>query len=159
LTGECHNFLGQPFPLRVIEHSGAGQLILRDDTCLEIRVRPKSTTAQRQAIMQRWYRRQLETLIPPLLARWQPVLGVRVAECRIKRMRTKWGTCNIPARRIWLNLELAKRPAACLEYVVVHELVHLLERYHNRRFQSLMDKFLPQWRLRKYELNSLPITD
>jgi len=96
-------------------------------------------------------------LIPPLLAQWQPILEVEVADWGIKRMKTKWGTCSVDARRIWLNLELAKKPVGCLEYIVVHELMHLLERQHNDRFIELMDTHLPQWRLLRDELNCAPL--
>ena len=81
-----------------------------------------------------------------------------VAEWGIKKMRTRWGTCNVDARRIWLNLELAKKPASCLEYILVHEMVHLLERHHNDRFRQLMDRLMPQWRLLRHELNRAPLS-
>ena len=89
--------------------------------------------------------------------KWEPRVGARVAEVRIKRMKTRWGTCNGGARRIWLNLELAKKPASCLEYIVVHEMVHLIERSHNDRFQDLMGRLMPQWRVRRDELNRAPL--
>jgi predicted metal-dependent hydrolase len=91
-----------------------------------------------------------------LITAWEPVMGVSVAEWGVKRMRTRWGSCNPRARRIWLSLELARRPIACLEYVVVHEMVHLLERGHNRRFYAFMDQFLPDWRSARAELRSSP---
>jgi hypothetical protein len=88
------------------------------------------------------------------MEKWQLILGVEVLEWRIKRMRTRWGSCNIQAQRVWLNLELAKKSEQCLEYVIVHEMMHLLERYHNERFKGLMDKYLPKWRLYREELNA-----
>ena len=120
-------------------------------------MRPETSAEQREQVLQRWYREQLKALIPPLLEKWQSVLGVQVADWGIKKMKTKWGACNIDARRIWLNLELAKKPVQCLEYIIVHELVHLLERHHNDRFQKLMDQFMPQWRLHREELNRGPL--
>jgi predicted metal-dependent hydrolase len=105
----------------------------------------------------RWYRRELKKLIPPLLKKWQAALGVQIAEWGIRRMKTRWGSCNAKARRIWLNLELAKKPAPCLEYLVVHELAHLIERRHNDRFVAILDRHLPQWRLHREELNSAPL--
>lgn len=105
----------------------------------------------------RWYRAQLKALIPPLLDKWQPVLGVQVAEWGVKKMKTKWGSCNSNDRRIWLNLELAKKPVQCLEYIIVHEIVHLMERHHNDRFRTLMDQFMPKWRLRRDALNRTPL--
>ena len=107
--------------------------------------------------MQRWYRQHLRTQIPLLLEKWEPKLGVAVNEVRIKKMKTLWGSCNIEAKRIWLNLELAKKPKPCQVYVLVHEMVHLLERHHNDRFRELMDKFLPQWRTYRDELNRAPL--
>jgi hypothetical protein len=98
------------------------------------------------------HRAELKARIPALLAQWEPVVGVRVTAWGVRQMRTKWGTCNIKARRIWLNLELARKPGHCLEYIVVHELVHLLERNHNARFRALMDRFLPDWRDRRAAL-------
>jgi hypothetical protein len=104
-----------------------------------------------------WYRQQLKALIPPFIGQWEAAMGVKVADWGVKQMKTKWGACNIEARRIWLNLELAKKPVQCLEYIVVHEMVHLLERHHNDRFTKLMDSFMPQWWLHRAELNRAPL--
>lgn len=104
-----------------------------------------------------WYRRQLQQLIPPLVDKWEPVIGVTVAQWRVRQMKARWGTCNPAARRIWLNLELVKKPPGCLEYVVVHEMVHLLERRHNAQFKAHMDRFLPQWPRLRDELNQAPL--
>jgi predicted metal-dependent hydrolase len=114
---------------------------------MDLHVRPGTSAEQRERVLQRWYRRQLKELIPPLVEKWRSALGVQVTDWGIRKMKTKWGTCNVEARRIWLNLELAKKPVQCLEYIVVHELVHLIERHHNDHFISIMDKHLPQWRL------------
>jgi predicted metal-dependent hydrolase len=116
-------------------------------------VRSNATVLQRTAIMNEWYREYMQREIPMLIAKWQPVMGVKVSSWNIKKMKSRWGSCNIQARRIWLNLELAKYSIKCLEYVVVHEMAHLLERYHNARFKQLMDRFLPEWRVLKAELN------
>lgn len=99
----------------------------------------------------------LRDQIPGLRAKWEPAIGVEVAACGIKRMKTKWGTCNSEAKRIWINLELAKKPLVCLEYILVHEMVHLLERHHNDRFRAYMDEFLPQWQMYREELNRAPL--
>jgi predicted metal-dependent hydrolase len=96
-------------------------------------------------------------MIPRLLDKWQTKVGVQVTAWGVKKMKTKWGSCNVDSRRVWLNLELAKKPARCLEYIVVHELVHLLERHHNERFTALMDGLLPAWRVRRRELNASPL--
>jgi hypothetical protein len=157
VSGESHYFLGWRYRLRVIEHHGAGKVVLRNRAAIELYVRPQTDGQQRKQVLQQWYRGQLKTLIPPLLKKWQPIMGVQVADWGIKRMKTKWGSCSKSARRIWLNLELAKRSVQCLEYIVVHEMVHLLERHHNDRFRALVDQFIPQWRLRREELNGTPL--
>ena len=118
---------------------------------------PETLRERREIILQEWYRDLLRARIPELIAKWESVINVDVGECRIKKMKTRWGTCNITARRIWLNLELVKKPPVCLEYVFVHEMVHLLERRHNERFRAYMDQFLPQWRLYRDELNHFPL--
>ena len=92
-----------------------------------------------------------------LLAKWEPKIGVPVTDVRIKKMKTRWGSCNAEAGRIWMNLELAKKPASCLAYILVHEMVHVLERDHNDRFRELMDRAIPQWRLHRDELNRAPL--
>ncbi|MDD2776227.1 MAG: SprT family zinc-dependent metalloprotease [Gallionella sp.] len=152
VTGEVHPFQGRHYRLNVIEQVGTPRVLQHEDH-LEMRVRPHSDRAQRAAVLAAWYRAQLQAQIPALIAHWQPIMGVQVAEWRIKQMKTKWGTCNTRVHRIWLNLELAKYPLACLEYVVVHEMTHLLEPSHNARFKALMDQFMPQWREYKKELN------
>jgi predicted metal-dependent hydrolase len=124
---------------------------------LELQISAKASAQEREQVLQRWYRQQLRILIPPLLVKWEAALEVKVAECRVKKMKTKWGSCNPEARRIWLNLELSKKPLRCLEYLLVHELAHLIERRHNSAFISMMDKHLPQWRLHRAELNRAPL--
>ena len=149
VNGESHYFLGQRYRLRVHEHAGPARVALRGIASLDLFMRPGSTAEQRETVLLHWHRTQLKTLIPPLLAHWQPLLGVAVSSWGIKKMKTKWGSCNVAARRIWLNLELAKKPESCLEYIVVHELVHLLERQHNARFTALMAQHLPDWQQRR----------
>lgn len=154
-TGETHFVQGHACMLRVVEHDGRAAVRLVDGETLELRVPSGADHARRRAVLERWYRRRLSEQIPALVQQWQPVMDVQVAEWRIKRMKTRWGTCNIRDRRIWLNLELAKRPPECLEYVLVHEMVHLLERRHNARFHAFMDRFLPDWRARRERLNQI----
>jgi predicted metal-dependent hydrolase len=120
-------------------------------------VRPRTDEEKREALVEAWYRKQLKEAVPPLLARWQPLLDVRVERFFVQRMKTKWGSCNHRARTIRLNTELAKKPAECLEYLVVHELVHLLEPTHNARFIALMDRFMPTWQFHRQVLNRLPV--
>ena len=108
-------------------------------------------------VLHRWYRRQLRNHLPALLEKWEPKLEVRVAEVRIRKMKTRWGTCNRDARRIWLNLELAKKPASCLEYTVVHEMAHLIERSHDHWFRDLMDSLILQWCAYRNQLSRAPL--
>lgn len=157
VSGESHYFLGQRYRLNVIEHNGANKVVLRKKTTIDLYVRPEISAEHRERVLQRWYRQQLKELIPPLVEKWQTAVGVQADEWAIKKMKTKWGACNVEARRIWLNLELAKKPAQCLEYIIVHELLHLLERQHNDNFFALMNEYLPQWRSRRSELNAAPL--
>lgn len=157
VTGESHYFEGRRYRLAVVERPGAARVRIANNSRLELRVPPDMAPEGRQRVLQRWYRRQLKARIPDLLAHWESVLAVEVADCRIKRMKTRWGTCNIPARRVWLNLELAKKAPRCLEYILVHEMAHLLERHHSDRFQALLDHFMPDWRLRRDALNASPL--
>jgi len=122
-----------------------------------LRVRPRTAEEKREALVEAWYRKQLREAVPPLLARWQPLLGVEAERWFVQRMKTKWGSCNHRARTIRLNTELAKKPPECLEYIVVHELVHLLEPTHNARFVALMGRFMPKWQFYREVLNRLPL--
>lgn len=156
VTGECHYVQGQRYQLDVVERHGPPSVNLLNDTTIILQVRPQMGREQREALLHRWYRQRLQAQIPQLITRWEERMGVTVAEWGIKKMKTRWGTCNIKARRIWLSLELAKKPAVCLESVLVHEMVHLLERHHNARFKGLMDQLLPEWRKARRQLNETP---
>ncbi len=153
VSGESHYFQGQRYRLNVIHQAGAARVVIRNKSTIDLYVREGSERAQRETVLLEWYRHHLKALVPDLIAKWEPVIGVKVADWRVKQMKTKWGTCNIEASRIWLNLELAKKTIPCLEYIIVHEMVHLLERHHNDRFTELISKFMPQWRLHREELN------
>ena len=149
---ESHYYLGQRYLLKVIEHAAAPKIVLKHNY-LELYIRKGATTAQRDDILQGWYRQQLRELIPQYIAKFEKKMNVKVGETRIRTMKTKWGTCNPEARRIWLNTELAKKPIESIEYVLVHEMVHLIERNHNEKFIACMDKFLPKWKHLREELN------
>lgn len=155
VTGERHFFLGQPHRLTVIERPGPQQVV-REALELTMSVRPGTGIEKRRRLLDDCYRAALRDRVPALLEKWQPVIGQSAAQWGIRKMRTRWGSCNIVRRRIWLSLELAKRPHDAIEYVLVHELVHLLEAGHNTRFRAYMDQYLPDWRLRKQLLNSAP---
>lgn len=156
VSGESHYYLGRRFRLRVVEGQGPRQVKVRSNT-LELHVPEDCDVTAREALFLKWQRTQLRTLAHPIIEKWSVAMGVAVAEWGIKRMKTRWGTCNVDALRVWLNLELIKKAPQCIEYIVVHELIHLLERHHNDRFIALMDGFLPKWRLLRDELNSAPL--
>ncbi|MFZ2207303.1 MAG: SprT family zinc-dependent metalloprotease [Porticoccaceae bacterium] len=157
VTGESHYFQGRRYLLDVVERAGPQGVYLANNTTMRLNVRPGADRDARDTILQRWYRQRLLEQLPGLLAKWEPKVGRTVSDVRIKRMKTRWGSCSAEARRIWLNLELAKKPAACLEYILVHELVHLDERHHTERFCALMDTLLPAWKLCRDELNRAPL--
>jgi predicted metal-dependent hydrolase len=145
--------------MEVIERHGNHEVIIINNSIIQLFVNPGTSHKNRALVLTEWYREQLKLKIPDLLNRWQSIIGEQVADWGIKKMKTKWGSCNIKERRIWLNLELAKKPIECLEYVLVHELVHLLERHHNERFQAYMDQYLPHWRQCREILNREPLGD
>lgn len=153
---ESHYFNGKRYLLRIIESDAKAKVELSHKH-LTLYIRPDTSTDKRQSLLNDWYRKQLKKAIPPLIRRYEELMNVTVSEFGIKLMKTKWGTCNPADKRIWVNLELAKKPPECLEYIVVHEMAHLLEPSHNNRFVSLMELFLPKWRLYKDELNRLPV--
>jgi predicted metal-dependent hydrolase len=158
VSGESHYYRGRRHRLQVVETDGTPRVELNGRQTLVLHVRPEWTVDDRERLLQRWYRERLRDLVPRLLDKWQHELDLTVREWGIKRMKTKWGSCNPKARRVWLNLELIKKPPACLEYVLVHELTHLLARNHDERFLDLMDRHLPTWRRRRTELNAAPLT-
>ncbi len=159
VTGETHFFFGQRYRLRVVERDGPAKVSLLNKSTMELSVRPGSTTLQKAKVIQNWHRKELKAHAEPLIERCEKVVGVKVADWGVKRMKTKWGSCNIEARRIWLNLELAKKPIECTEYIISHELNHLLVRNHNDRFVANMDRFYPKWRTVRDLLNSMPLAN
>ena len=159
VSGESHYFAGRRYRLHVIEQNTPPTVLLLNNTTLALSVRPGADRLQREATLDQWYRMQLRERLPALVDKWEEKIGVRANEIRIRKMKTRWGTCNSRARRIWLNLELMKKPTSCLEYIIVHELVHLIERKHNNRFHGLMDKYMPQWRTYRDELNRAPLAN
>jgi predicted metal-dependent hydrolase len=153
---ESHYLWGKRYLLKVIEHN-APPAVDRSHNKLVLKVRPNTPEPRRQEILDEWYRRQLREAIPALLEKWEPILGVKVNQVFIQRMKTKWGSCTHAAARIRLNTDLAKKPPECLEYLIVHELTHLIEPTHNTRFIALMDHYLPKWRYHRQTLNRLPV--
>ena len=156
VSGDSFFYLGKRYVLEVVEQYGKHSLRI-DNSEMRLQVSPGTTRENRRRVIDNWYRRQLKDAVPELLEKWQPIIGKRVNSWGVKRMKTRWGSCNIRAARIWLNLELAGKPPECLEYVLVHELVHLLERYHNANFKRLMDGYLPGWRQSRDMLRQEPV--
>lgn len=154
MTGENYYLWGKRYRLEVIYKDIPPSVSLKGKKKIILSVRPRSSREKREQVMRDWYRKELRSIARGLIDRWQKKIGVKVNDWRIRRMKTRWGSCNQKAGRIWLNLELAKKPEHCLTYIIVHELIHILEKKHNDRFKALMDKFLPQWRQYKDELNN-----
>lgn len=159
VSGESHYVFGRRYRLTVVKTTGRARVLLCTKTKMELHVPSRATKVERLAVLDRWYREQLREAAEPLLKEWQDTLGVRLEFWGVKRMKTKWGSCNHQAKRVWLNAELAKKPLACLEYIVVHELLHLIEPTHSDRFVALMDENLPDWRYRRDLLNSRPLAN
>ncbi len=155
ITGESHYYLGQKYLLNVIETMGKHRVELREEGCMDMYVRPTSTPEKREKVLFEWYRQKLKELLPFYIEKWERIIGVEVKEFGIKRMKTRWGTCNTRDKRIWINLELARKAPQCLDYIVVHEMVHLLEKHHNKAFRDYMNEFLPAWKTIKNELNEI----
>jgi hypothetical protein len=156
LNQESHYLWGKRYLLRVIEDRRSPSIEVQHSRLL-LHV-PIGTNEQKmQVIVAEWYRNQIKAAITPVISRWASVMDVEVSGFYVQQMKTKWGSCNHRAGTIRLNTELAKKPKECLEYVVVHEMAHLIEPTHNPRFISIMDRFMPNWRLRRDQLNRLPV--
>lgn len=151
ISGENHYLWGIPYKLEVVYSNNKSNVFIEEDKII-LQVQKNSTQAQREYIMQEWYRKEIKKEIPRVLERCVSRVGKTPSEWRVKNMKTRWGTCNIQKRRIWLNLQLAKKPLECMEYVITHELVHLYEKNHNAKFRSYMDLFYPNWRNVKKKL-------
>jgi len=156
LERESHYVWGQRYLLKIIESDQSPSVDLQP-TQMVLKVRPGTDSAKMETLVETWYREQLKQAVPPLIAKWAPLMAVEVAQFFVQRMKTKWGSCNPVARNIRLNTELAKKPPCCLEYIIVHEMTHMIEPTHNTRFVSLMDYFMPQWKLYRDQLNRLPV--
>ena len=158
ISRETHYFLGKRYLLKVEEASGSNKVSIKNRNTIILQVKPTSTILQRKKLTEDWYRFELKKVVTPLIEKWEKIIGVQVEDWGVRQMKTKWGTCNIEAKKIWLNLELAKKPISCIEYIIVHELIHLLERHHNDRFAAYMDTYMPQWKVYREELNRLPVS-
>lgn len=157
LNRESHYVWGRRYLLTVVEGDAAPGVELRHGKML-LRVRPGADGEKKHAIMEAWYREQIKKAVPPMISLWEPIIGVRVARFFVQRMKTKWGGCSPGTRSIRLNTDLARKPIESLEYIVIHEMVHLLEPTHSARFVRLMDRFLPKWQFLRQQLNHLPLS-
>ena len=142
--------------MNIIEAQAPPKVVIRSKTYLDLYIRPGASTQKRHEIMTEWYRAELKKQIPAIVEKWEKILKVKVNGWQVKQMKTKWGSCNREKKRVWINLELAKKPERCLEYIIVHEMVHFLERHHKDTFLYYMDTYLPNWKKLKTELNKLP---
>jgi predicted metal-dependent hydrolase len=156
LERESHYVWGRRYLLKIDEQDSPACVELKH-TKMILRIRPSTSPEKKQEILEAWYREQLKAALPSLLAKWEQLIGVKVERCFVQKMRTKWGSCSHHSKNIRLNTDLAKKPPECLEYIVVHELTHLLEPTHNSHFVALMDHFMPKWRFYKDQLNKLPV--
>lgn len=156
VNGECHYLWGRQYRLNVIETTGRHHAKAMRGK-VNLYVQKGTSKSNKGLVLSNYYRELIKRAVDPLILHWQHKMGVIPTYCGVKKMKTKWGSCNTDAKRIWLNLELAKKPPECLEYILVHELVHLLERKHNERFKAYMDEFLPDWRERRDLLNKTPL--
>lgn len=150
--GEPHYLFGSPFALKIIYHSKTPRVNLTDNT-IELFIKPNTVKIKRGMILEEFFRKALNEKAAELIEKWELVTGLKINDYGIKKMKTRWGSCNIKAKRIWLNLELSKKPIHCLEFIILHELIHLLEKHHNKRFYSFMDLYMPGWRAFKNDLN------
>ncbi|NOQ37214.1 MAG: DUF45 domain-containing protein [Methylococcaceae bacterium] len=156
LDRESHYLWGKRYLLELVEKNSSPKITLEHNK-IRLQIRPASTEKRKQDIIEAWYREQLKQAIEPLIEKWEPLMGVKVEKFFVRKMKTKWGSCRPATKSIRLNTDLVRKPPECLEYVVVHEMVHLLEASHNKRFIALMDQFMPKWRFFKDELNRLPL--
>ena len=158
VSGESHYFFGKRYLLNVVTIDPKPRIELKRKTHIDMYVKPETPNHRKEKILEDWYRAELKKELPAIIKKWTKIIGVKPKEVSVKKMKTKWGTCNHQSKRIWINLELAKKPYHCLEYIFVHEMVHLLEKKHSDKFKAYMDKFLPKWRQLKNELNKQPLS-
>lgn len=154
---ESHYYLGKRYLLTVVEESGSPGITVTQSTEMILAIRPGTTTEKRENILTEWYRTQLKEYLPPLFAKWESLLGVHASAWGVRKMKTKWGSCNPKTGRIWINLEMIKKPEHCIDYIVLHELAHLIEKRHNDRFRDILSRHMPQWQMYRDELNRAPL--
>lgn len=159
ITGESHYFDGKRYLLKVIEHSGKPQIKIKNKKYLELYIRQGADFSTKEKVFSDFYREHLKKIIPDYLTKWETAIDVQCKHWEVRKMQTKWGSCNYKTGRILLNLELAKKPRPYLEYIILHELLHFQVRHHNDEFRALLDKYMPNWKTFQRELNALPVGD
>ncbi|MDD5861007.1 MAG: SprT family zinc-dependent metalloprotease [Prevotellaceae bacterium] len=157
VSGEDHYFLGARYRLLVETHCMPPHVAVKNKQFILMTVKPGTTKAQRQTLMNDWYRAELAKVLGPMIEQWTTTMNTTYYDWQIQDMQTRWGSCNYRTKRLLFNLQLAKKPRTCIEYVVVHELIHTKVRLHNDTFWALMDRYLPDWRTRKDRLDSEPL--
>jgi predicted metal-dependent hydrolase len=156
LDRESHYVWGKRYLLQIVEYDAVPAVTLKHSK-LSLQVRPGTSDHKKRLLVDEWYRSELKKAVPSLIAKWESRMGVKVKRIFVQKMKTKWGSCNAASKSIRLNTELAKKRLECLEYIVVHEMAHLITRRHDARFMSLMDRFLPNWKLVRQTLNAAPL--
>jgi len=157
ITGESHYYFGKRYVLNVEHTDGSSCIKVRNKKIIDLFIKPNTSHEKKEEILSKWYREELKKVLPEIIRKWELKTNLVVGSWGIKRMKTKWGSCIPKDNKICLNLELVKKPIQCLEYIVVHEMVHFIERNHNDNFVKQMNKFMPQWRVFRNDLNRLPL--
>ena len=157
ITGESHYYLGRRYLLDIVHTEKRPFIEILNKKTLVLNINENTGLEEREKLLTDWYRKEMKRILPGIIRKWEIKSDLQVNSYGIKRMKTKWGSCNPRHKRIWLNLELIKKPINCLEYIVVHEIVHFLERTHNDNFVAHMDRIMPQWRTFRDDLNRSPL--
>ena len=156
LDRESHYVWGKRYLLKLIEEPSPPRVELKHSKMI-LRIKPGANHYRKEDDVAQWYREQIKAAVPALIAKWEPMVGVNVKRVFVQKMKTKWGSCNPGSCSVRLNTDLAKKPRECLEYILVHEIVHMLEPTHNAHFVAIMDRLMPQWRVCREQLNQLPV--
>lgn len=157
LNRESHYIWGKRYLMQIVEKEAAPRVELKHSKIL-LQIRPGASQAKMQTVIHNMYRTKLKEAIPPIITKWERFMGVKVDKFIVRRMKTHWGSCIPSKNTIMINLELGKKPLECLEYIIVHEMTHLLEPTHNHDFTRLLEQFMPKWQFYRDELNRLPVS-
>jgi len=158
VSGESHYFFGKRYLLNIVQIDPKPKVEIKKKTHIDLYIKPNTSQERKKKLVEDWYREEIKKQLPSLVKKWEKIVGMKVKDIMIRKMKTKWGSCNQKDKRIILNLELAKKPLNCLEYILVHEMVHFIEKNHTEKFKALMDSFMPKWESHKKELNKYPLS-